>query len=278
MVEQQTLLDQLVSFGPLIRNVLGEEVALSVSDTEKFLLYSPGKNLNHGVKIGDPVKPGTLTARSLSSGKREVAVMGPEVYGIPYTGKITCVRDKNNRVIGTFGIWEPTTKIESVKGMAENLDKAVTEIFSNSANMAATAEEIAATIQNLTGNAHQMKEDANKTDQILELIKEVAGQTHLLGLNAAIEAARAGEMGRGFSVVAEEIRKLASKTNSSVKEINDVLRSISSSIESLSEQISRIAATSEEQAAITQQINSHIQQIDKMSTDLAELSNNLLYS
>ncbi|KJS02160.1 MAG: hypothetical protein VR68_03880 [Peptococcaceae bacterium BRH_c4a] len=275
-MEKSEHLGRVISMVPLLRDVMGEECAITVSDTEKFVVYSPGTELEHNIKVGDPIRPGTVTHRCLNSGVRVVATAGNELYGTPYMGKVSCVRDSSNNIVGTLGFWLPITLVEKIKSLTENMGTALSEVSTYTTNLSASAEELSSTVQTINSNTQIMLEDVKNTDGILQLINEVSSQTHLLGLNAAIEAARAGDQGRGFNVVAEEIRKLASRTNTSVKDIKEIIGVTKGHIEDMASQITEISAVSEEQAAFSQNLMTFISKLEGISEEMLEFADELV--
>ena len=113
----------------------------------------------------------------------------------------------------------------------KDANQAILALTHDIQSSAATEVELAHKIQQLSQDAEQVKD-------ILIVIGDIADQTNLLALNAAIEAARAGEHGRGFAVVADEVRKLAERTQKSLQEINATINVIVQSIMDSSEQMS----------------------------------------
>ena len=138
----------------------------------------------------------------------------------------------------------------------ENLRTAREEIVHLTSKVQSSAElEV-----NLAERMKTLSNEANEVKQVLEIISDIADQTNLLALNAAIEAARAGEHGRGFAVVADEVRKLAERTQSSLTEINATINIIVQSIVDVSNQMGNNSSEVQELANNATEVEKMINQ------------------
>ncbi len=147
-----------------------------------------------------------------------------------------------------------------------------------------TIENITTSIQGVSSQSEAMIEQGQDIKSIVEIIRDIADQTNLLALNAAIEAARAGEHGRGFAVVADEVRKLAERTQKSLSEIeaniNILVQSISDTSESIKNQVKEVEEINASIEALRSVTEGNLkiasdsleisQEIDKVSNDILE--------
>lgn len=125
---------------------------------------------------------------------------------------------------------------------------------------------IAEAVNNAAVEIASLEQDAQKISIVVNVIKEIADQTNLLALNAAIEAARAGEQGRGFAVVADEVRKLAERTANSTKEIVGVIGSIQASIQNAVDRMNTSVQQVGEGKTLAQQTGSSVGSIQQGAT------------
>jgi len=225
----------------------------------------------------------------------------------------------------TEGMEEQRARTTEVATAIEEMNATILEVAKNAGDAATTAgqanamaatgadlvdkvitvmESVNAKAAGLKSEMRDLGDQAQGIGQIMQVISDIADQTNLLALNAAIEAARAGEAGRGFAVVADEVRKLAEKTMTATKEVSNYIRSIQDSagrnmaatdetshvieqadslaheagdalrqilnfVERTSDQVRGIAAAAEQQSATSEEINRSTDHINTIAESTA---------
>lgn len=276
-MDEQTndYLNSLMRFLPIIQNVFNNEVGVTLTDREKILWYSPSKKLDLKAVPGSELKAGTGIYRAVHENRRVIARLDKSLYGLPYISMAAPVHDDSGNTLGAIAITRTVEQEEVLKDMSQTLSNSITTLAATAQEVSAQTQEILAICKLLVGTAQESRSRVYETDQVLGLIKSIANQSNLLGLNAAIEAARVGEQGRGFGVVAEEIRKLASSSAESIKKIDTIIKAIQHDSDQTYSQIEHIEEVLNQISGAIAQVATSVQQAGEMADKLDVLAEDI---
>jgi len=264
------LLEAFAVAAPYIKELYPQDLVMGVVDTEKYLSYVPGETFDLGIKIGDPIKEGSAVYKAMKARDKVITYLGKEVWGIPAKAIAVPVFDEEENIIGAVAAVVSVENQNKLKEIIEQFTLAFEQVNNSVQDISAGAQNLAKIGEKLSLATYTTKDNVKKTDEIIQMIREIADQTKMLGINAAIEAARAGEYGRGFAVVAEEIRRLSEQSNTSAKQVKEILNMIATAIDSINDQTQETSAVSEEQSSSTQEIAASMEELTAQLESLAE--------
>ena len=202
---------------------------LSASANDEFSQVS--RSINKFIeKLHEIVKKSKTISNENASISEELSRTASEVVRNVDTESKIVESTKEEGIALVKSIESSVAKAKDSQKALSDTQKDISDVKAKVEHLEVTMQATAAKEQNLAERLNTVSHNANEVKEVLSIIRDIADQTNLLALNAAIEAARAGEHGRGFAVVADEVRKLAERTQKSLVEIDATINVVVQSI------------------------------------------------
>ncbi|MFG1732689.1 methyl-accepting chemotaxis protein [Paenibacillus sp. 843] len=281
VTEEQTqheLIRAFVKVAPLLKSLTNDDITIGIYDREKLIINIPGKTFSLNVSPGDPLVEGDIVTNAIRNNTPLSAVVPKELFGFPLAARAIPLHDEQGRVIGGVGMGTSLEKANALFEMAESFSAIVEQTTASIEDISQSIAHLTERVTDVTNQMTDVSSSAQQIGKISSVVKEISDQSSMLGLNASIEAARAGEVGRGFSVVADEIRKLATSSKENVDQINGITKNIQEFLQRLNHAFSDIHTLTDTQSRTIQEFSATIHEISIKAEELAQVAEESLYA
>lgn len=249
-----------------------DDVSFAVTDRDTFIMQKGNDKIPMNANVGDKIPTGGAINEALRTGKVITKDVPAELYGVPFTSYAIPVKDEDGQLVGCIVLAKSMAKKNEVNNQIHIVSSALDQISIAINDITNGMQEVVDMNNDILEKVQESETESSNTDEVLNFIQSIATRTNMLGLNAAIEASRAGDAGKGFSVVANEIRKLSASTSVSIKEVTSVLEKVKFSIKSINKMIIKSSKVFQNEAGTIQEIAASIEELNSATHNLVELA------
>ena len=267
--ETNEVLQRYIQVVPVVKDAMGMDIMMSITNGEEFLAYWPGRKMVADIKVGDKLSHEDPMWTSFTTGKKLEQVCPADVYGFAFKAITIAIKDGRD-IVGTMGIaismeTETFTKEASDK-LLESLNVVQGEMTQFD-KLGSSIKAVSDYIGELTG---QIAANIKEIQTFAKEIQKISNNTNMLALNASIEAARNGEAGKGFAVVATQMGVLAGDTKSSSEKILDILKRFESDIENMETKLKEQNEAQQGQDEASQKLFGEVETIENLTKQVIE--------
>jgi hypothetical protein len=270
------LLDALMLVLPLVPQIVGMELQISLCSRTTVLgvwqaktFFLPGAQSGVELSYDNPAQRNMLEA--MASGKSRVDILPKELLGEPIRGIVTPVFE-DGEVVGVITCASSLKDMDNLKTSAENLFTNLTQTQNAVEEIAGGASSLAEKIYTINRASEIVTQQVKKAVECVTAIQNNANRSNILALNGSIEAARTGEAGKGFAVIANEMRKFSQVSGDTAKMITASLKEVSGSITVITDEMNEVNSVATNQAAATEEITASLNDITDQASKLVKIN------
>ena len=263
------VLENYIRIVPVIKDALGLDIMMSVTDGNEFLAYWKGDKMVADIHVGDILSHDDPMWTSFTTGRKLEQICPADVYGFAFKAITIAIKD-GQEIVGTMGIAISLENETYTKEASARLLETISRVQDDMETITGCNETIKESSEDIKRSAADILKDVENVGKFVNDIQTISNKTNILALNASIEAARAGDAGRGFAVVANEMGNLASGTKQSSQQILDILERLSNDIAEMKKDLELQDKTQIAQAETSQKLFEEVRSIEDVSRHVLE--------
>ncbi|GFP74703.1 methyl-accepting chemotaxis protein [Clostridium fungisolvens] len=271
----EKVFERMIYAAPIISELFEGNAAINICDKEQCIYSLDGNKSKAPMYTNQVIDNNVMDKNGINENiyikKRSFSkIYDRKTYGIAFKGITVPIKDEKNEVAGWFGLSVNMEEYEDIAVATEELKNSLNETNLTVSEIANSAVHLSEKLNFIVENTQNAEKLISEGSEAIKLIQNISKQSNLLGLNAAIESSRAGEYGKGFSVVAGEMRKLALSSAESSKKISSALTQMSNSMKVIVQTINELGQISTNQAASLEELSATVEEISLNSEVLVE--------
>lgn len=215
---------------PRMKDYLGQDIMIGLTDGSKFVGFWEGKKMRAPVQVGDALKPDDPMIESFRTGKVIDVVLPPHIHGFPFRSITAPVRARDGKIVGTVGVGSSLEQLYSVETIVGEIQKKLASARDRFGAFNDTSIKVGKQAESILAFMSEIAEKSSQIESSAKEISNISMQTGILAINASVEAAHAGSAGKGFAIVAQEMKKLSNSSRTASEAIFSLVKELSTSV------------------------------------------------
>lgn len=267
-----------VRLAKILQRAFLDDVALLVADRTRVRAVVPARTFALAAAEGYELRPGDGLYEAVRDGRVHQVRLNESVFGTAVVVKAVPIPGEGAHPVGAMAACVRVEAHEQLFALANTLSSSVQQTSATLQEMAASMQVLAASLGDIARESRAVLTAVRDVRSISDEVREIADTSRILGLNASIEASRAGEHGRGFAVIAREIRRLAEGAREQTEVIAQNTRRMVEMLEALNAAIERVDREAEAQQEAMEALAAAMQEVSQVSVDLVSFAQGLSHA
>lgn len=256
---------------PHLKDFICMDFMVGLTDGDKFLGFWNRGKMTAPIKSGDILKSNDPMRETFRTGKIIDVILPEDIHGFPFRSITAPVKNHQGKIVGTIGFGLSLEMEHSVKKIQNDIMENITSSTDDLSNISEFVKQVSSETKTITDLLDNILKTTQQINSVTKDISDISSQTNVLAINASIEASHAGEFGKGFAIVAQQMRTLATTSKESSNKILDMLQHLSKGVNTVTVNLEELMNTIKNQQEFTSNVSKNIDNIKSLSKSIENI-------